>query len=313
MPELQGMQGGVPDVSQTDNNIDNPFAPPVEPAVSEPQDVFDPISAGIMGVPDVPKPPVQEAPPKKDNDQVRYEYWQAEADRRKNEALRIEAEKQALASQNMQLMQMLQQGQRQAQQEESKPKPPTAPVRPKEPRNFNREEALTDPKSESAIYLDNLDNWRSEMDNYNSQILDYERNTLASERAQYEAYMQQVAQQQQMQAQYAEAERVLQQQYRTTPDQAREFVQLYSDPRNVTMDNLVAMYQASKGIAPQVPAQPQPMFNPSPSFQQTMRAQQVVPPMGVMPAQPPTAQAEIGNAFMDALIGGQTPKGIFGT
>ena len=45
---------------------------------------------------------------------------------------------------------------------------PAAPEKPQRPRTFNREEAYSDPNSESARYLDELEGWRDDINEYNS-------------------------------------------------------------------------------------------------------------------------------------------------
>ena len=45
---------------------------------------------------------------------------------------------------------------------------PPPPAKPEQPRGFSRDEALADPNSDSAVYLDSVEKWRDDMMQYNS-------------------------------------------------------------------------------------------------------------------------------------------------
>ncbi len=59
---------------------------------------------------------------------------------------------------------------------------PDAPEKPKKPSNFSRADAMEDPQSESAIYLDRSDEWRDDMDEYNRLYVEYQGAMLQAER-----------------------------------------------------------------------------------------------------------------------------------
>ena len=85
-----------------------------------------------------------------DNDQRRYQYWQSQADKMKaeNEKLKQNMQKVAAASAQPQP------GQLYNEEPEEFPPPPEKPARP---RYFSREEANSDPASDSAKYLDSVE------------------------------------------------------------------------------------------------------------------------------------------------------------
>ena len=98
-----------------------------------------------QGIHEQPAPPVDAR-----NDDTRYEYWQSQASKKENELNQMKAQQQQAMA--MQQQQMMQQQQAQAQPEEQKF--PDAPDKPNKPRSFSRDEALSDPNSDSARYMD---------------------------------------------------------------------------------------------------------------------------------------------------------------
>ena len=86
--------------------------------------------------------------------------------------------------------------------------------------------------------------------------------------------------------------------YGFTPEDANEFVNTMSDPRSISMDNLVQLYRMNKGGTPQPPVN----SGPSQDFKQAQNAQQIPTPMGVMPSQTETVRDD-SSSIMDELIG----------
>lgn len=167
VPELE--QGLVQD---TQNNSDIQFndiigVPTPEPAETPQND----------GTPQ----PVQDAEPTpqpdfssnevetQGNDNVRYEYWQSQAAKLKNQLDEVK-EYQPMVDylrSNPEAVQSITPGGQtpaeaaptsQAQEEF-----PPPPAKPEQPRGFSREEAYTDPSSDSAKYIDEVDKWRDDM------------------------------------------------------------------------------------------------------------------------------------------------------
>jgi hypothetical protein len=266
------------------------------------------------------------------NDEKRFEYWQSQAAQLQNE---LEKSRQATESLG-QYVQQTQEAPRytsagpqaatpqQAVEEVDEGFPP-APERPLKPRNFSREAAYTDPTSESAAYLDAVDDWRDDMDEYNSLRAEYDQAKMEEYVQEQEGQRQEAVQRQQMaaeqQRQIGEIDKFVQGQYGFTPEESQEFIATYSDPKSVTMENLVQLYRLNKGqsinmetqAAPQQ-APPVPVQQPSPTFQQQQRAQQIPSPMGVQSGvgnSNPEDGLPAGQKFMDALIGNHNKNTAF--
>tara|TARA_R110002020_G_scaffold212480_4_gene419117 strand:- start:11590 stop:12522 length:933 start_codon:yes stop_codon:yes gene_type:complete len=212
------------------------------------------------------------------NDEKRFQYWQSQADKYKNQVEQQESEMNRLRTMPPQEPATPVQAKK-----EEFPPPPRKPQRPS---GFSREEAYTDPSSESAKHLDAIETWRDNIDEYRDLKNQYD-NAVVQERfeAEDERRKQQDIQRQQYDAanaQKKEAYEHVQGHYGMNPEDAREFVETMSKPESLSMDNLVALYRIQKGQGAQ-PVQNAPV-QPSPAFTQTKNAQQVPSPMGVQPS-----------------------------
>ena len=213
------------------------------------------------------------------NEEVRYQYWQSEADKVKNENDRlkqtVEILQDTLKNPNL--------SQAEVQSEELEPEPEPfrdSPEKPQRPAGFNRAEAIDDPNSASAQYLDSIDQYRDSMDTWNSERVEHEANLLRQER---ESMMEsQRKQQEAYEAEQSNAEQMstisnqLKQNYNANDDEIQDFVQKMSSPESLSVENLWKLYKMEQG---QVPAQQ--VSQPSPTFNQVQRAQSVPQPMGV--------------------------------
>ena len=234
-----------------------------------------------------------------DNEEVRYQYWQSEADKAKNENDQL---KQTVGI----LQDTIAKGSANVQPEEpSVPEPEpfrSAPEKPVRPTGFNRAEAIDDPNSASAQYLDAMDSYRDSMDTYNADKLEYESDLLRQER---EAVAEQQKQQQEAyQAEQRNKEQMdtiageLRNKYNANDTEINEFIQKMSDPESLNVDNLWRLYQMDKGQVPQ-----QQPAEPSPEFNQVQRAQSVPAPMGVQSAANPQQTGKnASDIIMDDLI-----------
>ena len=211
------------------------------------------------------------------NEEVRYQYWQSEADKAKNENEQLKK--------TVEILQQTIQKPAESQPEEISSEPEIepfrdAPQKPNKPAGFNRAEAIDDPNSASAQYLDAMDSYRDEMDIYNADKLEYESNLINIER---EALIEeQKRQKEAFEAEQRNQEQVnnitqqLRSQYNANDDEVNDFIQKMSDPESLNIDNLWRLYQMDKGKVPE-----QPVAQPSPQFNQVQRAQSVPAPMGV--------------------------------
>ena len=235
------------------------------------------------------------------NDEKRFEYWQSQTAQRDNQIAEIQRQNEQLQAQ----MNAMQAPQPEAEPVEEFPEPPE---RPTKPRGYSREEAYSDPTSESARYLDDYEEWRDNMSEYATLKQEY---TVAQMQEKFDAQEKQrqeeiqrrqaqAAQQQQM----ADVNNHLQGHYGFNDADAQEFIQQMSDPNSLSLDNLVQLYRLQKGQG-----QPQPNAGPSPEFQQTQRAQQIPSPMGVQTGQGGGNDARSdSDKIMDSLISGFNSK-----
>ena len=235
------------------------------------------------------------------NDDTRYEYWQSQAAKKDNELEQLKAQQQQMMAMQQQMMQ---QPQAPAQPEPEVDKFPDAPTRPSKPRNFSREEAYSDSSSESARYLDEVEDWRDNMEEYKElkhqydmaiiqEQLGNERKARVEEVQRREAYAKQ-------QQELANVNNMVQTKYGLNPEEAQSFIKEMSSKDSLTMDNLVQLWRIKQGQ--NAPMSGNVQTTPSPTFQQTKRAQQVPSPMGTMPGTGNQATGSTEDQIMDKMI-----------
>ena len=254
--------------------------------------------------------------PTTDNDNVRYEYWQSEAAKLKNQLNEVQQYMPMVdyLRTNPEAVQSITPGGKTpaeaapiSQEPEEFPPPP---AKPEQPRGFSREEAFTDSSSESAKYLDEVDKWRDDMQTYGNLSSQYE---IATMRESYnkkldglekvEADRKVVAQQTQ---EMTNVRNYVSNKY-DLGDKLDDFINTMNDPKSINMDELVGYYQYKNGLQGNIPAQP--LQQPSNGFRQVQRAQSVPQPMGVQPAQTNTA-TNPNEGFMDAILGSDNKSNI---
>lgn len=241
-----------------------------------------------------------------DNDQVRYQYWQSEADKRKNDVEQLKQTNEMLQSQVNTLIQNSGAPQQETPKEEQFVFPPP-PEKPQKPHTFNREEAYTDPTSESASYLNATEQWRDDMDEYNRLRGEYDREVIKAERQAItdeqnrikEARVQQVRQQEEL----GQIHQYVTTKYGVTADVANDFLRTMSTPESLTVDNLWKLYALEKGTGQQQSSVPQQQSQHSAAFEQTQRAQQVPSPMGVVSGVNRQTDRSVEDRIMDELVG----------
>ena len=232
-----------------------------------------------------------------DNDTKRYQYWQSQADKYKNELANIRK------TTGVQEAPVVPQPTQEVPQQQVEEFPP-APERPLRPRTFSREEAYTDSSSESARYLDSKEDWDEQMVEYNTLRSQYQNAVLQEKFDKMEN--DRVAETQRHEAKQAatkQQEDILSYvigHHGMNNQEANDFLTKMSDPSSITVDNLVQLYRMRNGGTAQQAAP----ATPSSVFTQTKNAQQVPSSMGVMPS----GQANIdGRSFedkvMDKMIG----------
>ena len=221
-----------------------------------------------------------------DNEQVRYQYWQSEADKRNNELGEMKQTNEMLQKQVNTLIERTE-APRQGQPSEAEEQFefPDPPSRPQKPHGFSRAEAYEDSSSESARYLDANESWRDDMDEYNRLRGEYDRELLAAERQNFidEQNHQRAAYQQraQEQQQVSSIREQLKTKFNANDATVDDFMKIMSSPESLTVENLWKVYSLNKAGGETVAPGTQ-NTQPSAGFQQTQRAQQIPQPMGVV-------------------------------
>ena len=231
-----------------------------------------------------------------DNEEVRYQYWQSQADKLRNERDQLQNQFNTLATQPA----------AQAPQEEPEvaPEPefPSPPEKPQKPYNFSMDEAMSDPSSESARFVQTEQVWRDQMDEHKNLQFEYQMAMMQDERESIRKERQDDIQRRDADQQQAEqlngVRSQIMNQYKVDSQVAEDFVRVMSDPGSISLDNLWKLYASDKGYN-----SPQPAKSPSGEFQQVKRAQQIPASMGVMPSQNRQNEGSVEDKIIDSMIG----------
>jgi hypothetical protein len=305
MEENNTMDTPQPQTANTNTGID-PFGAPTsnEGSSDDNLSVADAFSGTIDEV--ATEAPSQDGQPSETpqandakNDETRYQYWQSQAAKKENELKQFKSQVEQAVKEG----QLQQQPQAAPPQQREVPREfPPPPAKPEKPRNFSREEAWSDPASESARYLDDMDDYNHSIGEYRDLKSQYEvavvREQIEEQQRVKAAQAQQMRAQQAQQAQVKEVYQNLRGHYGFNSQDAENFIKNMSNPNSISMDNLVQLYRMQQG-APQVNTESQ---GPSEAFQQSQNAQQVPSPMGVMPAQSAHSNRSDADTIMDDLI-----------
>ena len=233
---------------------------------------------------------------KPDNEEVRYQYWQSQADKMRNERDQLQQQFNQVATQ-----QATQEPQKEP-EVEAEPDFPAPPEKPQKPYNFSMDEALSDPASESARFVQAEQGWRDQMDEYKNLQFEYQMTMMQDEREKLRQERQTDIQRREAETKQAEQlsgiKSQIMDQYKVDSQVAEDFVRVMSDPSSISLDNLWKLYASDKGYSsPQAPANA-----PSGEFQQVKRAQQVPASMGVMPSQTGQNEDSIEDKIIDSMI-----------
>jgi len=242
------------------------------------------------------------------NDERRFEYWQSQAAKRENELSVLQQQLATAKAAPQATPEVPTQPAQPAAQEF-----PPAPAKPEKPRVFSRDEAYTDPQSESAQYLDSVESWRDDMVQYTELKNQYDvailEERLDGQEKQRQASVKRQKIQQNNQRQSQEIYEHVTGHYGFNDADAREFIQTMSKPESITMDNLVNLYRMQKGAPVQNPAV---NAGPSAAFTQTQNAQSIPSPMGVVPGESNNDTRPNGDKVMDDLINSFNSKNPWG-
>jgi len=279
-----------------EGSLDNSLT--VAEAFSAPEEVNG-TPAPVEGIPVAPVEAGQvEQPYEAKNDDRRFEYWQSQAARRENEL--------SVLQQQLETAKAAPQATAEVPAQQTKPETqefPPAPSKPEKPRVFSRDEAYSDPQSESAQYLDSVESWRDDMVQYSELKSQYEvavlQERLDGQDKQRAQAVKNMEVQKNTQRQSQEVYEHVTGHYGFNDTDAREFIQTMSQPESITMDNLVNLYRMQKSQPTQAPAV---NAGPSASFTQTQNAQSIPSPMGVVTGESGHDTRPEGDQVMDDLI-----------
>lgn len=239
--------------------------------------------------------PSEVVQPQGENDEVRYQYWQSQADKLKNERDQLQSQFNTLATQQAP------QPQQQEPEADVEPEFPAPPEKPAKPYNFSMDEAMADSQSESARFVQQETSWRDEMDEYKNLQFEYQMAMMKEERDNIKQERQNDIQRREAEiareTQKNDVKSQIMNQFKVDSNTAEDFVRVMSDPNSISLDNLWKLYSTDKGIST-----PQKLATPSAEFKQVQRAQQVPPSMGVMPSQNRQNQGSVEDSVMDSMI-----------
>jgi len=217
------------------------------------------------------------------SDPNQFEYWQSQADKRNQE---IGAMKQELETMKAQMS---------TKEEVVETAPEVVkPAKPAKPTDYNHSEALADPESPSAKYLEQNQTYLESMNDY---ILERD--------AKRDAEIAEVQAQRQAMQQQQDTINNLQAKYGYTPDMANNFIDTMSSPESLSLDNLVKLHQLNiSANAPQAKQVSPQAQQKQAQLQQRQDKLGIPKPIGVQPGvsvQSPKVSNE--DELMNAMIG----------
>ncbi len=245
---------------------------------------------------EVAKPTQEQAT---DNDAVRYQYWQSEAQKRDAELAKMKAE----VDYYKRLAELQNQPPEQEQQEERFPDPPSAP---KAPVGYSPEEALSNPQSPSAQYVADYQQWQQNMFEYNNLKTQYLEALLQEKFEALENEKKQAMEQYERQQQYDKQIRSIRgevmQKFGIDEHVADDFIQKMNDPNSLTIENLYALYNAvyNKGA--------QQQKKPTDTFQQSKVANQFGPAFNNLPTGVSTVGKKLEDQLFDEMLEGEKSR-----
>jgi hypothetical protein len=186
-------------------------------------------------------------------------------------------------------------------QQETKEPTLVKPTKPVKPADYDYSEALADPDSSSASYMQAKESYLEEMSDFimkKDEVRD-EQMTKAKE--------EQFARQQ-----HQETLTELQTKYNYTPQQANDFVSQMSSPESLSLDNLVKLHQMNMGNTPQAEQVSTKAQEKQQLMEQRNQKLSIPKPIGVQQGssvQSPSKNVE--EKMMDAMLGDFNKRNIF--
>lgn len=240
----------------------------------------DPMASGDGSASGNPAPS-QASDDNMDNWEVRARYFQSERDKALNQINELRQELEQLK------IQAGTQGPNLNTGAEENPNEPVLekPAKPQKPANFSEQEAISDPTSESAKYLEELARYQEELAEY----IEKKESLREQEELRERQMREQLAAQQQF---IASTYREVQAKFGMSPQEALDFIQFANSPESVSLDHLVGYYKYVKN---KMGKQGNP---PTPQTKQT----NTTPPVpGVAGGGQPNAPVGTAESFLNDL------------
>lgn len=218
------------------------------------------------------------------NEADSYKYWQSQADKRG-------AEVEMLKSQMADVMSRVS-----VPAKEDRVEKETAsivrPVKPNKPANFSHSEALDDPESDSAKYVESREQYMDGMVDYTSSLEMERVNAIKAQ----EANMQKMQRDQQVITD-------LQSRYDYTPQQANDFMTKMTSPDSLSLDNLVRLHKMDMNVGSQEIQQVSPQAHEKQALMQSRQEKLSIPkPIGVQPGASTQSSKTVEDQLMDSMV-----------
>lgn len=216
------------------------------------------------------------------SDPNQFEYWQSQADKRNQEIGAMKQELETMKAQSS------------TKEKVAETTQVVRPVKPAKPTDYNHSEALADPESSSAQYLEQNQSYLELMNDYILERDEVRDTEIANAKQQQQALKQQQSTINNLQAKYG-----------YTPEMASNFMETMSSPQSLSLENLVKLHQLNIGAN----AQQANQVSPQAQQRQTQMKQRqdklgIPKPIGVQPGvsvQSPKVSNE--DELMNAMIG----------
>ena len=224
------------------------------------------------------------ADPARNNDGVRYQYWQSEAQKAQSEAATARAE----ADYFKRMVELGNSRQTEDPEEQVFPDPPTAP---KPPVGYNYEEALSNPQSPSAQYVAQYQEWQTGMLDYSLLKTQYLEAVMREKFESIENEKAEMRKRSEQEKAYGEqissVRKEVMDEFGIDAATADDFIEKMSQPGSLNIQNLYKLY-----ISAFQEGSPQKKQQPSDPFAQAKKAASFGPAFTDLP----NGQSEVGRS-----------------
>ena len=238
------------------------------------------------------------------SDETSYKYWQSQADKRQVELDALKAEVADFEDvlpiarhikRNPELISNLTKPE--ADQETVK-----KPVKPKKPTDYDHSEALADPDSESGKYIANREDYMDNMSDYMLSLEQNQEQLLQKQQSEQKAFNRNQRLVQDLQSSHG-----------YTPAEANNFIEEMSNPKSLSLGNLVKLHKMNMGGTPQTEVtQVTPEAHEKQALMNSRQEKLSIPtPIGVQPGASVQSSNNVEDLMMDSMIKDHRKKNPF--